>query len=67
MENINDRFPSIPVLDALAVLDPRNLPPVNRLGGCGDPQIILDRLGLKSQAFSRRKKQCLSGYFADIL
>ena len=39
MENINDRFSSIPVLDALAVLDPRNLPQVNRLAGYGDPQI----------------------------
>ena len=39
VENINYRFPSIPILDALAVLDPRNLPPVIRLAGYGDPQI----------------------------
>ena len=45
--NINDRFPSIPVLDALAVLDPRNLSPVNRLAGYGDPQIriLTDHFG----------------------
>ena len=47
VENISDRFPSIPVLAALAVLDSRNLPPVNRLAGYGDPQIriLTDHFG----------------------
>ena len=39
LDNIHARFPSVAILDALSVLDPGNLPPIEDLVGYGDQQI----------------------------
>ena len=39
LDNVHARFPSVAILDALSVFDPRNLPPIEDLVGYGDQQI----------------------------
>ena len=59
MDNIHARFPSVAILDALSVFDPRNLPPIEDLVGYGDQQIqmLINHFGeqaLESRALSMK-------------
>ena len=59
LDNVYARFPSVAILDALSVFDPRNLPSIEDLVGYGDQQIrmLIDHLEnklLKSRALSMK-------------